>query len=287
MIRLIYKKMAEYRMPFILFSKNSIWFICYFIASVYYLDIEFMVGELLVQFTNLLFLHTLFNAFREHLFVIIYWSTGSCRSHGVINLVLAHLCHGIMIEHVVILGTHSFNTHWLLVNYAKELIRHLEEDRNCTFLEVKINDVKFSVDLLFWIRRARLKCLSWRILVLSGWRTTLLLLLNIWGTLYELIDINVKLEELLPNEIFDELIIVNQFLIIHLGSTFEFHLLGIILPFNFDFSEGVTYQFQHFVRITLEFHAHMEWVGLHLLRNQADLIIPFVTERVFRIFMCW
>ena len=40
------------------------------------------------------------------------------------------------------------------------------------------------------------------------------------------------------------------------------------------------------MRITLEFHAHVERVGLHLLRNQADLIIPFVTERVFRIFMC-
>jgi hypothetical protein len=162
----------------------------FLLQSVYYVDIKFMVGELLVQFTNLLLLNTLFNALREHLFVIINWGTGSCRSHGVINLVMTHL---LMIEHFVILGTHSFDTHWFLLNYAKELVAHLEEHWNRTFLEIKINDVIFSSILLFWIRRARLKRLSRRILIPSTWRTTLLLLRDIWGTFDELIDVYVKL----------------------------------------------------------------------------------------------
>ena len=191
-------------MPSYFFQK--IYVIMFLLQSVYYVDIEFMVGELLVQFTHLLLLNTLFNALREHLFVIINWGTGSCRSHGVINLVMTHL---LMIEHFVILGTHSFDTHWFLLNYAKELVAHLEEHWNRTFLEIKINDVIFSSILLFWIRRARLKRLSWRILIPSTWRTTLLLLRDIWGTFDELIDVYVKLEELLPNEIFDEFIIVN------------------------------------------------------------------------------
>ena len=89
----------------------------------------------------------------------------------------------------------------------------------------------------------------------------------------------------MPDEIFNKLIIVNQFLIIHLGSTFEFHLLRVVLPFNFDFDKGVTNQFKHFVRIALELHANVERVGLHLLRNQAYLVVPLVTKWVLRILM--
>ena len=231
--------MAEYIGCLHTFSKKYLYvYLQVIVSSVYDVDIKLVIGELLVQFTNRLFLNTLFNAFRKHLFVIINWGTGSCRSHGVINLVCAHLCRGSMIEHFVVLG--SMSLEGFLLNNAKELVGHLEKDWNSTFLEVEIEDVILAADLLFRIGRAWLKRLSWRILVLCGWRTTLLLLSNIWGILDELVDINVKLEELLPNEIFDKLIIVNQFFIIHLGSTFQLHLLGIILPFNFDLDEGVT-----------------------------------------------
>lgn len=65
-----------------------------------------------------------------------------------------------------------------------------------------------------------------------GWR-------RILSVLGKLIDVNVKLEEVLSYEVFDEAVIVNQLLVIDLCAALKLHFLRVELPFDLDLLERV------------------------------------------------
>ena len=130
----------------------------------------------------------------------------------------------------------------------------------------------------FWFYRVA----GW-VEVLGGrWPPLLLLWLII--ALSKLIDINIELEKLLSDEILNELVIINQFLVIDFGAALEFHLFRVVLPLDFDLDKGSADQFEHLLRITLEFHTHMERPLLLNLEVKLTLISPWVcAERIFRV----
>jgi len=74
------------------------------------------------------------------------------------------------------------------------------------------------------------------------------------------IYVNVELEELLSNEILDKLIVVDQFLVVNLGSALELHLFGVVLPLNLDLDQCEAYELQHFLGVSHEFHTNVEGV---------------------------
>lgn len=85
--------------------------------------------------------------------------------------------------------------------------------------------------------------------------------------LYQLIDISVEFEKLLADEIFNELIIVYNLLVINLGPAFQLHFLWIILPLNVVLHQRIADQLEHFMRVSLEFYTNMEGPCLILLNN--------------------
>ena len=102
------------------------------------------------------------------------------------------------------------------------------------------------------------------------------LLLRLVGLLDKLINIDIKFEELLPNKVFDELVVVNEFFIVNLGAAFQFHFLGVILPLDLYLDQGSADQLQHLVWITKELHAHMVRSLLLNLHIQLTLVCSAV-----------
>ena len=95
----------------------------------------------------------------------------------------------------------------------------------------------------------------------------------------KLVDINVEFEKLLSNEVFDELVVIHQLLVINLCPALQFHLFWVILPLYLDSYQGKAYQLQHFVRITLEFQTHVEGSSLKLLIDD-NLLVSVGAKRV-------
>lgn len=86
------------------------------------------------------------------------------------------------------------------------------------------------------LRGSRLDRIAGRVQILGSWRSSPLLLWLVVA-LHEFVDVYVEFEKLLSNEVFDEFIVVDKFLIVNLGSALQFHLLGIVLPLDLNLNE--------------------------------------------------
>jgi len=86
------------------------------------------------------------------------------------------------------------------------------------------------------------------------------------------IDVNIKLQELLPDEVLDELIIIHELLVVDFCPAFELHFFRIKLPFNFNFNQCFAYKLEHFLWISLELHSDVECSMLLHLDIQLTLI---------------
>ena len=102
--------------------------------------------------------------------------------------------------------------------------------------------------------------------------------------LNQLVYVNVKLQELLPDEVLDEFVIINKLFVIHLRSALELHFLWIVLPFDLNFDQGKADELQHLMWISLELESNMESSSLQLLIDYY-LLIPICAERVLWVSM--
>ena len=100
----------------------------------------------------------------------------------------------------------------------------------------------------------------------------------------QFINVNVEFEELLPNEVFNELVVIDELLIVDLRSAFQFHFLGVVLPLDLYLHECAAHKLQHFVWITEELHAHVIRALLLHLNVKLALVTPRIdTEWIFDI----
>ena len=108
-----------------------------------------------------------------------------------------------------------------------------------------------------------------------GWR-------RILSVLGKLIDVYVKLEEVLSNEVFDEAVIVNQLLVIDLRAALQLHFLRVELPFDLDLLERVADQSEHLLSVALELESNVEGTRLQHLRVQINLVVAVLSEWILR-----
>ena len=113
----------------------------------------------------------------------------------------------------------------LTLNDAEEFVCELQENWVGAFLKIHVEDVcLFSQCALGSI--AATDGFATAILVHgSRWSSLAVVLLQVWAVLYNLVDVQVKLEELLPYKVFNELVIVHEFFIINFCSAFELQFL--------------------------------------------------------------
>ena len=109
-------------------------------------------------------------------------------------------------------------------------------------------------------RVARLDGVARTVHVLSGRRPSLLgsgwlCYRVVFG---DLVDVDVEFEELLPDEVLDEPVVVHQFLIIHFSPTLKLHLLVVKLPLDLDLYQGMADDSEHVLRVSLELEPNVE-----------------------------
>lgn len=86
----------------------------------------------------------------------------------------------------------------------------------------------------------------------SWWPSASVGLLDVWSALDDLVDVDEELQEVLSDEVFNELVVINQFLVVYLGSALKLHFFRVILPLDLDVNESETHQLQHLKWFTLE-----------------------------------
>ena len=145
------------------------------------------------------------NAMKRTSFSIIsksaVWSSGS----HILIVVHINILHAI--TSVLILEIN------LTFNDLEKLVCHLKEYRSRTFLKIKVQNVNFSWSLRnSWVRslRSRKHIGPRWVLILRSWRSSLFWL-RVWrvASLHLFINVNIKLEELLSNEIFNKFVIID------------------------------------------------------------------------------
>jgi len=102
-------------------------------------------------------------------------------------------------------------------------------------LEVHVQNVHVAPDVALIVRAPTADSPATAVLVrCSGWASFLVSGLYVGTILDQFVDIDVELEEVLPDEVFDELVVVHQLLVVHLGPALQLHFLGIVLPLYFN-----------------------------------------------------
>ena len=131
---------------------------------------------------------------------------------------------------------------YLTFNDLEKLVCHLKEYRSRTFLKIKVQNVNFTWSLRnSWVRSLRSRKHIWPrwVLILCCWRSSLFWL-RVWrvASFHLFINVNIKLKELLSNEIFNEFVIIHQLVVVNLCPTFKLHFLCVVLPFNFNLDQS-------------------------------------------------
>lgn len=87
---------------------------------------------------------------------------------------------------------------------------------------------------------------------------------------------------MLPDEVFDEAVIINQLLVVDLCAALQLHFLRVELPFDLDLLEREADKSEHLLSVALELESDVEGARLQHLRVQINLVIAVLREWILR-----
>ena len=127
---------------------------------------------------------------------------------------------------------------------AEESVGRLNEHWQGAFLQVQVQNVCLAGHLVLGDEVVAGVSLAAAVATPGSGRSSPLSLSRLlWSILVGLVNVDEELQEVLSDEVFNELVIVNQLLVIYFRPALQFHFTRVVLPLNLNFHEDEAHKF--------------------------------------------